>query len=159
MIEELGLKGVTSNPAIFEKAIANGKEYDADIRALLEVGKTTHDIYEKLTTDDVRLAADILREVYAATEGEDGYVSIEVDPTLAHNTEETIEQARHLWKVVDRQNLMIKIPGTPDGLPAIRKAISEGINVNVTLLFGIENYALVAQAYINVLIFLIVVND
>ncbi len=149
MIGELGLKGVTSNPSIFEKSISNGKEYDDDIRSLIEAGKTTHDIYEKLTTDDVRLAADILYDVYVATHGEDGYVSIEVDPTLAHNTEETIEQAKHLWKIVDRANVMIKIPGTPDGLAAIRKTISEGINVNVTLLFGIENYTDVAHAYID----------
>ncbi len=149
MIRELGLKGVTSNPSIFEKSISNGKEYDDDIRSLINAGKSTHEIYEKLTTDDVRLAADILHEVYVSTQGEDGYVSIEVDPTLAHDTEETIVQAQHLWKVVDRANIMIKIPGTPLGLPAIRKTISEGINVNVTLLFGIENYTQVAHAYIN----------
>jgi transaldolase len=149
MIDELGLKGVTSNPSIFEKAISNGKEYDDDIRALIDAGKTTHEIYEKLTTDDVRLAADILYDVHVATRGEDGYVSIECDPTIAHNTEETIAEAQHLWKIVDRQNVMIKIPGTLDGLPAIRKTIAEGINVNVTLLFGIENYTSVAHAYIN----------
>ncbi len=148
MVDELGLKGVTSNPSIFEKSISTGKEYDEDIRALIDAGKTTHEIYEKLTTDDVRLAADILYDVYIATKGEDGYVSIEVDPTLAHNTEETFEQAKHLWSVVDRPNVMIKIPGTPMGLPAITKTISEGINVNVTLLFGIENYTQVAHAYI-----------
>lgn len=149
MAGDLGLKGVTSNPSIFEKSISNGKEYDDDIRLLIDAGKTTHQIYEKLTTDDVRLAADILYDVYIATRGEDGYVSIEVDPTLAHNTEETVEQAEHLWKIVDRPNVMIKIPGTPMGLPAIRKTISEGINVNVTLLFGIENYTRVAHAYID----------
>src|SRR5438132_516033 len=149
MIDDLGLKGVTSNPSIFEKAISKGKEYDDDIRALIDAGRSTHEIYEKLTTDDVRLAADVLYDVYIQTHGEDGYVSIEVDPTLAHNTEETIEQAEHLWKTVDRPNIMIKIPGTPLGLPAIRKTISEGINVNVTLLFGIENYTQVAHAYID----------
>jgi transaldolase len=148
MIEDLGLKGVTSNPSIFEKAIAGGREYDDDIRTLIDAGKKTSEIYEKLTTDDVRLAADILYDVYIATHGEDGYVSIEVDPTLAHNTDETIEQAEHLWKIVDRPNVMIKIPGTPMGLPAIRRTISEGINVNVTLLFGIGNYTDVAHAYI-----------
>jgi transaldolase len=149
MVNDLGLKGVTSNPSIFEKSISSGREYDDDIRSLIDAGKSTSEIYEKLTTDDVRLAADILYDVYIATKGEDGYVSIEVDPTLAHNTEETIEQALHLWKIVDRPNVMIKIPGTPMGLPAIRKVISEGINVNVTLLFGIENYTQVAHAYIN----------
>jgi transaldolase len=149
MINNIGLKGVTSNPSIFEKSISGGVEYDEDIRTLIDAGRTTSEIYEKLTTDDVRLAADTLYDVYVATRGEDGYVSIEVDPTLAHNTEETITQAQHLWDVVDRPNIMIKIPGTPMGLPAIRKTISEGINVNVTLLFGIENYTQVAHAYID----------
>jgi transaldolase len=149
MIDDLGLKGVTSNPSIFEKAISGGREYDEDIRALIDAGKTTSEIYEKLTTDDVRLAADILYDVYNAMRGEDGYVSIEVDPTLANSTEETIAQAQHLWKIVDRPNVMIKIPGTPMGLPAIRKTISEGINVNITLLFGIGNYTDVAHAYMD----------
>ncbi|MDP4230328.1 MAG: transaldolase [Bacteroidota bacterium] len=149
MVADLGLKGVTSNPSIFEKSISNGKEYDDDIRALIDAGKTVGEIYEKLTTDDVRLAADILYDTYVATRGEDGYVSIEVDPTMAHNTEETIREAKHLWQIVDRPNVMIKIPGTPMGLAAIRKTISEGINVNVTLLFGIENYTNVAHAYID----------
>ena len=148
MVDELSVKGVTSNPAIFEKAISNGREYDEDIRSLIEEGASTHDIYDKLTTDDVRLAADVMHPVFVATSGEDGYVSIEVDPTIAHNAEETIEQARKLWKIVDRQNVMIKIPGTPKCLPAITAAISEGINVNVTLLFGISNYEEVAHAYI-----------
>jgi transaldolase len=148
MIDELGVVGVTSNPAIFEKAISTGKEYDADIRSLIEEGASTHEIYDKLTTDDVRNAADVMRPVFDRTNGEDGYVSIEVDPTLAHNTEETISEARRLWQLVGRPNVMIKIPGTPGGLSAITQAISEGINVNVTLLFGIENYANVAHAYI-----------
>src|SRR5436190_17664459 len=149
MVGELSLKGVTSNPSIFEKSISKGKEYDEDIRTLIDARKTTHQIYEKLTSDEVRVAADVLSDVYIATKGEDGYVSIEVDPTIAHNTEETIAEAKHLWKLVARPNVMIKIPGTPDGLAAIRKTISEGINVNVTLLFGIENYTNVAHAYIN----------
>ncbi|MEI8134479.1 MAG: transaldolase [bacterium] len=148
MIQDLGLKGVTSNPAIFEKAISGGREYDEDIRSLIGAGTSTKQIYEKLTTDDVRLAADILHEVYITTGGEDGYVSIECDPTIAHNTDETIAEAQHLWKVVDRANVMIKIPGTLMGIPAIRRTIAEGINVNVTLLFGLENYTNVARAYI-----------
>lgn len=149
MIADYDLKGVTSNPAIFEKAISKGSEYDEDIRALIEQGKTTHEIYEKLTTDDIRLACDILYDVYIATGGEDGYVSIEVDPTLAHTTDETLAEARKLWNIVDRPNVMIKIPGTPAGLPAVRAAIAEGINVNVTLLFGIANYTDVAHSYIS----------
>lgn len=149
MIADFDLRGVTSNPSIFEKAIAKSTEYDGDIRSLAAEGKTTTEIYEKLTTDDIRNACDILKDVYAATGGNDGFVSIEVDPRLAHTTDETLEQARHLWKVVDRPNVMIKIPGTPAGIPAVRTAISEGINVNVTLLFGIENYTQVAKAYID----------
>jgi transaldolase len=149
MIGEYGVKGVTSNPAIFEKAISTGKEYDDDIRTLIEDGASTHEIYDKLTTDDVRLAADILYDTFVATNAEDGYVSIEVDPTIAHNADETIVQAERLWNIVDRPNVMIKIPGTPDGLPAITETIAKGINVNVTLLFGIENYADVARAYMS----------
>jgi transaldolase len=149
MISDLDLRGVTSNPAIFEKAIAKGSEYDEDIRSLAAEGKSVTEIYERLTTDDIRNACDVLRSVYDTTGGNDGFVSIEVDPRLAHTTDETLEQARHLWKVVGRPNVMIKIPGTPAWLPAIRAAIAEGINVNVTLLFGIENYAQVAQAYID----------
>ncbi|HYM20103.1 MAG TPA: transaldolase [Candidatus Kapabacteria bacterium] len=148
MIDEYNVNGVTSNPAIFEKAISGGKEYDDDIRMLIEDGATTNEIYDKLTTDDVRLAADILYDTFVATNTEDGYVSIEVDPTIANNAAETIVQAKRLWEIVDRPNIMIKIPGTPSGLPAITQTISEGINVNVTLLFGIENYADVARAYI-----------
>jgi transaldolase len=148
MISELDLRGVTSNPSIFEKAISKGSEYDDDIRAFAEEGMSTSAIYERLTTDDIRVACDIFHDVYIATNGTDGYVSIEVDPRLAHTTDETLIQARHLWKVVDRPNVMIKIPGTPAGLPAVTEAISEGINVNVTLLFGIGNYGDVAHAYI-----------
>jgi len=148
LIAKYDLKGVTSNPAIFEKAISNGSEYDDDIRSLIEQGKSTHEIYEKLTTDDIRIACDILYDVYVATDGVDGYVSIEVDPTLAHTTDETLSEARKLWTIVDRPNVMIKIPGTPNGLPAVRAAIADGININITLLFGIDNYTDVAHAYI-----------
>lgn len=149
MIATYDLKGVTSNPAIFEKAISKGSEYDDDIRSLIDQGKSTHEIYEKLTTDDIRVACDILHDVYVTSGGVDGYVSIEVDPTLAHTTDETLAEARKLWNIVDRANVMIKIPGTPKGLPAVRAAIAEGINVNITLLFGIGNYTDVAHAYIN----------
>jgi transaldolase len=149
MIAELDLRGVTSNPSIFEKAISKGSEYDEDIRTFADQGLSTSQIYERLTTDDIRLACDIFHDVYVATGRTDGYVSIEVDPRLAHTTDETLVQARHLWNVVDRPNVMIKIPGTAAGLPAITEAISEGINVNVTLLFGIENYGQVAYAYLD----------
>lgn len=148
MLANYDLKGVTSNPAIFEKAISKGHEYDDEIRALIDIGKTTHEIYEKLTTDDIRVACDILNDVHAVTGGVDGYVSIEVDPMLAHTTKETLDEARKLWNIIDRPNVMIKIPGTTAGLPAFRDAIAEGINVNVTLLFGIGNYTDVVRSYI-----------
>ena len=148
MIEDLGLRGITSNPSIFEKSISNGREYDSDIQAAIREGKTTNDIYDLLTTDDVRAAADRMRSVYATTNGLDGYVSIEVDPRLAYKTEESIEAARRLWKTIDRPNIMIKIPGTPEGVYAVRQLLSEGININVTLLFGIQNYTDVANAFI-----------
>lgn len=149
MISEYGVKGVTSNPAIFEKSISQGSEYDQDIQSSIQQGMSTEDIYERLTTDDVRAAADVMREVYNETAGIDGYVSIEVDPMLSNDTQGTIQAARRLWKLVDRPNVMIKIPGTPAGIPAIRQVLEEGINVNITLLFGIENYTQVANAYID----------
>ncbi|HEY3876501.1 MAG TPA: transaldolase [Candidatus Kapabacteria bacterium] len=151
MVDELGLRGITSNPSIFEKSISSGNEYDDDIEQAIRDGLTTPEIYERLTTDDVRNAADILRPVYDRTNGEDGYISIEVEPRLAHETDGTIEAARRLWKTVNRPNVMIKIPGTKAGLPAIRQCLSEGININITLLFGIENYVEVAHAYLDAL--------
>ncbi len=151
MIEELGLRGITSNPSIFEKSISKGDEYDEDIEQGVRDGLTTAEIYEHLTTDDVRNAADILRPVYDRTRGVDGFVSIEVDAKLANKTEETIDAARRLWKTVDRPNVLIKIPGTPEGVPAIRQCLSEGININITLLFGIESYSQVAKAYLDAL--------
>ncbi len=152
MIEELGLRGITSNPSIFEKSISGSDEYDADIEQAIHDGLTTSEIYERLTTDDVRSAADVMRPVFERTNGVDGYVSIEVDPRIASNTEETTQSARRLWKTVDRPNVMIKIPGTPEGIPAIRQCLLEGININITLLFGIENYSQVAQAYLEALL-------
>jgi transaldolase len=151
MIEELGLKGITSNPSIFEKSITSSDEYDEDIQSCIKQGMSTNDIYDKLTTDDVRNAADVMRPVFDRTNGVDGYVSIEVDPDLAKKTQETIESARRLWKMVGRPNVMIKIPGTPEGIPAIRQCLSEGININITLLFGIENYTEVAHAFLDAL--------
>jgi transaldolase len=151
MIGELGLRGITSNPSIFEKSISNGDEYDDSIEQAVRDGLTTGEIYERLTTDDVRSAADVMRPVFERTQGVDGYVSIEVDAKLAKKTEETIQAARKLWKIVDRPNVMIKIPGTPEGVPAIRQCLTEGININITLLFGIESYTDVAHAYLNAL--------
>ncbi|HET6400592.1 MAG TPA: transaldolase [Candidatus Kapabacteria bacterium] len=151
MIDDLGLGGITSNPSIFEKSISGSDEYDDDIEQGVRDGLTTAELYERLTTDDVRNAADVLRPVFDRTQGADGFVSIEVDAKLAKKTSETIDAARRLWKIVDRPNIMIKIPGTPEGVPAIRQCLSEGININITLLFGIGSYTDVAHAYLDAL--------
>ncbi len=148
LVAEDGVRGVTSNPAIFEKAIAHGKEYWADIAALKQAGKSPIEIYESLAMADVTAAADILRPVFDQSRGTDGYVSIEVSPRLAHDTEGTIAEARRLFRTIHRPNIMIKVPGTPAGIPAIRTLIGEGINVNVTLLFSVAVYRQVAEAYI-----------
>src|SRR3954452_17132218 len=146
--DEYSLRGVTSNPAIFEKAILGSPDYDDDLRAMAQEGLTRQEIYERIAIQDVQMAADALRPVYDALDGYDGYVSLEVMPDLAHDTEATLAQAREDWGRVDRPNLMIKIPGTVEGLPAIEQATYEGINVNITLLFSVEAYAKVAEAYI-----------
>lgn len=148
LIETGGVRGLTSNPAIFEKAIVGSSNYDQEIRRLAEGGSTVSDIYEELVIKDIQDAADLFRPLYESSGGGDGYVSLEVSPYLAKDTEGTIAEARHLWERVARPNLMIKIPGTPEGLPAITQVISEGISVNVTLLFSQEAYANVAEAYI-----------
>jgi len=142
-----GVQGMTSNPAIFEKAISGSADYDGDMQTLAREGKDTNAIYEALAIKDIRAAADVLRTVYEATRGRDGYVSLEVSPFLARDTERTIAEARHLFETVARPNLMIKIPGTVEGLPAITATIAAGVNVNVTLIFGIANYTAVAEAY------------
>jgi transaldolase len=149
MTQEEGVRGVTSNPSIFEKAIAGSNDYD-DILGTL---KTRKDLdakgrYEVLAVRDIQDATNILRPVYDQTKRYDGYVSLEVSPYLAHDTKGTLEEARRLWKWVDRENLMIKVPGTKEGIPAFQQLISEGINVNVTLLFAQDVYEQVAEAYI-----------
>jgi transketolase len=148
---EHGLRGMTSNPAIFRKAIAGSHDYDSRIEELLEAGNDTREIYEALVTTDVRDACDVLRPVYLATDGLDGYVSLEVSPHLAHDARASIEEARRLYKRVDRPNLLIKIPGTTEGLAAIEELLFEGIPVNITLLFSIERYEAVAEAYVRAL--------
>src|SRR4051812_20191666 len=148
MIDEDSLRGVTSNPAIFEKAILGSEDYDDQLEELAKEGASGRDTYRALVVRDVQAAADVLRPVYDATGHADGYVSLEVEPDLAHDTEGTLEAARLYWGLVDRPNLMIKIPGTHEGVPAIEEAIYAGINVNVTLLFGVEAYAQVAEAFI-----------
>jgi transaldolase len=148
LIEEDGLKGVTSNPSIFEKAIAESNDYDDAILALARQGKSAGEIYEELTVEDIQMTADLFRPCYDRLDGRDGFVSLEVSPHLAHDTGETIAEAHRLWDRVDRPNVMIKVPATLAGLPAIEHLVGEGINVNVTLLFGLPRYRLVADAYI-----------
>jgi len=149
MIAEDGLKGMTSNPSIFEKAMGHGKNYDAGFRQLAEQGNIdTQDMYESLAIQDIQQAADLLRPVYDATKRRDGYVSLEVSPYLALRTDETVEEARRLWKLVGRDNLMVKVPGTVEGTSALRTLIGEGININVTLLFSQQAYKDVAEAFI-----------
>ena len=148
LIDEDGLRGMTSNPAIFEKAIDESHDYDADILDLIRVGKNPQEIYEALTQQDVQSAADKFRPLYDRTAGKDGYVSLEVNPHLAHDTAGTLAEARRLWGALNRPNVFIKVPATAAGLPAIQQLISEGINVNVTLLFGVARYRQVAEAYL-----------
>jgi transaldolase len=147
-IEDQGIRGVTSNPAIFEKAIAGNIIYDPDIEAGIRAKKSVLDIYESLTFDDIRNACDIFRPVYDQTDGLDGYISIEVPPTIAKNTDTTISEAKRYHAAIDHPNVMIKIPGTPEGLPAVEEVIKAGISVNVTLLFSVQSYIETAWAYI-----------
>ena len=148
LIDEDGLRGVTSNPAIFEKAVAGSSDYKEILEAPEARALDAKTLYEKLAVRDIQDAADALRPVYEETLKRDGYVSLEVSPFLAHDTAGTLNEARRLWQAVARDNLMIKIPATPEGIPAIQQLISEGINVNVTLLFAQEAYEQVAEAYI-----------
>jgi transaldolase len=149
MIEEDGLRGMTSNPSIFEKAIGESSLYDDMLKALASRNDLdTTARYEQIAIRDIQGAADLLRPVHESSKFRDGYVSLEVSPLLAQKTQETIDEGRRLWKAVNRENVMIKVPGTAEGLPAIRQLISEGININVTLLFAQEVYEKVAEAYI-----------
>ncbi len=148
LVEHDGVRGVTSNPAIFEKALSNSADYDQDMRALVEQGiGISKDIYERLAIQDIQMAADVLAPIYHATNRRDGYVSFEVSPHLAHDTRGTIEEARRLRSVIDRENVMIKVPATQAGIPAITQLISEGTNINVTLLFAVDVYEAVTTAY------------
>src|SRR3954467_4198284 len=148
LIDEDSLRGVTSNPSIFEKAILGSDDYDDELREMASQGMGPREIYENIAIKDVQMAADLLRPLYDRLDGYDGYVSLEVMPDLAHDADATIAQAREYWRRVDRPNVMIKIPGTDEGLKAIEQAIFEGINVNVTLLFAVDAYEKVAGAYI-----------
>jgi transaldolase len=148
LIEENGVRGMTSNPAIFENAIVNGRDYEAGIRSMAVEGMEPEALYETLCLRDVHMAADEFMPLYEKMRGGDGYVSLEVNPHLAHHTERTIQEARRLWNALDRSNVFIKVPATIEGLPAIERLVSEGINVNVTLLFGLPRYRQVIQSYI-----------
>jgi transaldolase/glucose-6-phosphate isomerase len=149
MIDDDGLRGMTSNPSIFEKAIADSSLYDDQLKALSsQVSLDTTARYEHIAIHDIQDAADALRKVYDSSNARDGYVSLEVSPYLARKTQESIDEARRLWKAVNRENVMIKVPGTAEGLPAIRQLIGEGININITLLFSQQVYEQVAEAYI-----------
>ncbi|MDA8122084.1 MAG: transaldolase [Deltaproteobacteria bacterium] len=148
LVDEDGIRGVTSNPTIFEKAISGSREYDGQFRSLASSGKSVPEAYLDIATEDIRRAADVLRPVHDATAGSDGYVSLEVDPDLAYDTQRTISKAEELFRAVSRPNVLIKIPATREGLPAIEEVIAGGIPVNVTLIFSVKRYEEVAEAYI-----------
>jgi len=145
--EDDGITGVTSNPSIFEKAIAGSQDYDSAIRALALEGRSIDRIYNVITVEDIQRAADLFRPIYDRLNGADGFVSLEVSPYVAHDTAGTIEEARRLWAAVARPNVMIKVPGTLEGLPAIQQLIGEGININITLLFGLPRYRQVVEHF------------
>jgi transaldolase len=148
MISRGEIRGITSNPSIFNKAISQSAEYDREIEEYTRKGLSRQEVYEKLAVADIRKAADLFLPLYQATSGGDGYVSLEVSPYLARETDATIAEAKRLWKEVSRPNLMVKIPGTREGLPAITEAISAGLNINVTLIFSLKRYAEVRDAYL-----------
>ena len=148
---DTGIRGVTSNPSIFQKAIAGSDAYDKDIHDQLGAGKSAAEIFQTVAVKDIQDACDLFRPIYDESNGADGFVSIEVLPSLARDTEGTMDNARVLWKAVDRPNLMVKVPGTAEGVPAIRTLLAEGININITLLFSLHNYEQVALAYIEAL--------
>jgi transaldolase len=151
LLDDDGILGVTANPTIFEKSISHGQAYDEQISQLINEGKSTNEIYEAVVIQDIRTVADLLKPIYDSSDGKDGYVSLEVSPELANDTEGTINEAKRFFGMVDRKNLMIKIPATPAGIPAIYETLKNGINVNVTLIFSIESYRKVVDAYIRAL--------
>lgn len=147
LIDDDDLSGLTSNPSIFEKAIGSSRDYDSDIEKFAKENNKNIDIFFDIAISDIQRAADIFKPVFDKTNGSDGFVSIEVSPYLAKDTNKTIEQVRDLWKRVNRKNVMIKIPGTKEGIPAIRQCLSEGININITLLFGVHRYREITEAF------------
>jgi transaldolase len=151
LIEARGVRGATSNPTIFEQAIGQSDAYDDAIQKLAATGKDSIAIYETLAIEDIRMACDQFRPIFEMTRGKDGFVSMEVSPRLAHDTAGTIAEARRLWKAIDRPNVMIKIPGTVEGVPAIMQTLAEGLNINITLLFAVPMYEQVIDAYLTAL--------
>jgi transaldolase len=149
LINEDGLRGMTSNPSIFEQAIGGGSDYDEQIARLAETGAKLAAVYEGLVLEDIRLACDLFAPLHTETRGGDGFVSLEVSPHLARDTEGTVDEARRLFAAVDRPNVMIKVPATEEGIPAVRQLISEGVNVNITLMFSMSHYEAVADAYMD----------
>ena len=144
-----GLRGVTSNPSIFEEAISEGEEYDQDLARLASEGLSVQAVYENLAVKDIQEACEILQPVYEESRGADGFVSLEANPHLAHNTAGTILEVQRLWEMVDRENLMIKVPATPEGIPAVEVLTAQGYNINITLMFSLEQYEQVAEAYLS----------
>src|SRR5947209_229529 len=140
LMDNDGVVGVTANPTIFQKSVSHGTAYDEQMTQLISEGKSVNEIYEAMIIQDIRTVADMLRPIYDRTNMGDGYVSLEVSPDLAHDTNATIAEVRRFWKLVDRPNLLIKIPATPEGIPAIQAALTDGINVNITLIFSIQAY-------------------
>ncbi len=151
LIDEDGITGATGNPTIFEQSISNDTTYDEQMQQLFTEGKNAQEIYEALAMTDVKMVADLLRPTYDRTGGQDGFVSIEVSPYLAHDTAGTLDEVRRFWHTIDRPNLMVKIPSTPAGVPAIHQALAAGININITLIFSIANYRQVVEAYLGAL--------
>ncbi|HET9341519.1 MAG TPA: transaldolase [Candidatus Eremiobacteraceae bacterium] len=149
LIDVDGLRGETSNPTIFEKAIAESDDYDDAVKTLVAAKKTPADVYDVLTTDDVREACDVFRDLYNSTKGSDGFVSIELPPKFAKDTDASIKEGLRLWSLVDRPNLMVKVPATDEGIPVIRRLIAQGLNINITLMFGEQYYSKVIDAYMS----------
>ncbi|HJT57262.1 MAG TPA: transaldolase family protein, partial [Ktedonobacteraceae bacterium] len=139
LLDEDGVSGVTANPTIFQKSISHGQAYDEQMTELIKAGKSTNEIYEAMVIRDIQTVADLLQPIYEKTNRQDGFVSLEVSPELAHDTQGTIAEVRRFWKMVNRPNLMVKIPATPAGIPAIQQTLSEGININITLIFSLDS--------------------
>jgi transaldolase len=148
LVDEDGISGVTSNPTIFQKAIGSSSDYDEDLRVYAADGEDAEGIFKRLASNDIGMGADILRPTYDRTSSQDGYISIEVSPDAAHDTQKTLDDAHFFWETIKRPNIMIKVPATPEGIPAIEQLISEGINVNITLIFAVEVYQEVMEAYV-----------